>query len=126
MATASLIQVRCGYSPRFSNNLRNGAYVGPACSTSYAPSSSSCSCCSSQGLNFSSGNLFVFRFFFYFPFVFGIVILLFSDESFICFHFGENFVNRQRFSFYVDFLFRKFLCATLRIRLLLHVCLILQ
>uniref|UniRef100_A0A2C9U5H1 DUF676 domain-containing protein n=1 Tax=Manihot esculenta TaxID=3983 RepID=A0A2C9U5H1_MANES len=55
MATASLIQVRCGYSPRFSNNLRNGAYVGPACSTSYAPSSSSCSCCSSQGLNFSSG-----------------------------------------------------------------------
>ncbi|XP_037494814.1 putative lipase YDR444W isoform X3 [Jatropha curcas] len=55
MATASLIHAPCGYSRKFSYNLRNGVYGGAAGSTSYSPSSSSCSCCSSQGLNFSSG-----------------------------------------------------------------------
>ncbi|XP_048230446.1 uncharacterized protein LOC8259234 isoform X2 [Ricinus communis] len=59
MATASLIQARwCGYSPIFSNNnnFRNGAFGGPAsASSSHLPSSSSCSCCSSHGLNFFSG-----------------------------------------------------------------------
>ncbi|KAJ9136039.1 hypothetical protein P3X46_033153 [Hevea brasiliensis] len=55
MAPASLIQARCAYSPRFINGLRNGAYGGPVGSSSYSPSSSSCSCCSSQELNFSSG-----------------------------------------------------------------------
>ncbi|KAG8635448.1 putative lipase YDR444W isoform X2 [Manihot esculenta] len=55
MATASLIQVPSGYSPRFSNSFRNGAYGVPLGSNSYSPSSSCCSCCSSQGLNFSSG-----------------------------------------------------------------------
>ncbi|KAF2305296.1 hypothetical protein GH714_003532 [Hevea brasiliensis] len=35
MATASLIQARCAYSPRFINSLRNGAYGGPVGVNSY-------------------------------------------------------------------------------------------
>ncbi|KAF5474521.1 hypothetical protein F2P56_006414 [Juglans regia] len=65
MASASLIHARCGYSPRFSANRRNGTH-GPLGSPAYpssstTPCSSSSSCCSSssfnhgQGLSLSSG-----------------------------------------------------------------------
>ncbi|GMJ14173.1 UP9 [Hibiscus trionum] len=53
MATASLIQARCGFSPVFVNYTNNCSFrTGSFGSIS---SSSSCSCSSSNNLNFSSG-----------------------------------------------------------------------
>ncbi|MBA0598669.1 hypothetical protein Gorai_008424, partial [Gossypium raimondii] len=58
MATASLIQAGCGFSPIFSNNSNNCSFrtgfVGPVGPHSSSSSSSSCSW-SSHNLNFSSG-----------------------------------------------------------------------
>ncbi|KAF5729167.1 putative lipase [Tripterygium wilfordii] len=52
MASAAFVYVRCSYSPRFSNNIRNGGTNARLGSPS---SSSSCSCSSSHGVSFSSG-----------------------------------------------------------------------
>ncbi|XVF27502.1 hypothetical protein REPUB_Repub14bG0112900 [Reevesia pubescens] len=56
MATASLIQAGCGYSPRFSSNCNtNNCSFRTGSFPPFASSSCSCSSSSSHSLNFSSG-----------------------------------------------------------------------
>ncbi|XP_024025639.1 uncharacterized protein LOC21389244 [Morus notabilis] len=62
MASAPLIHARCGYSPRFTANRRNGyggvtssSFSNSSSSSASSSCSSSSSCCSSSSLGFSCG-----------------------------------------------------------------------
>ncbi|XP_022724812.1 putative lipase C4A8.10 isoform X2 [Durio zibethinus] len=55
MATASLVQAGCGFSPRFSSNSNNFSFRTGSFGPLGSSTSSSCCSCSSHNLNFSSG-----------------------------------------------------------------------